>query len=57
MCVNSFISFFVSLVRTAANDFFNQIHFNDPECNILMRGKGMLPKQEKQDLASSEALP
>jgi hypothetical protein len=56
MCVNSFVSIFVSLVQKAANDFFKQIHFNDPECNTLMRGKEMLSKQEKQDLASSEAL-
>jgi hypothetical protein len=36
--------------------FFKQIHFNDSEYNTLMRGTGMLSKQEKQDLASSEAL-
>ncbi len=36
--------------------FFNQIHFNDPECDTLTRGKEMLSKQEKQDIASSEAL-
>ncbi len=33
-----------------------QIHFNDPEYNTLMKGMGVLSKQEKQDLASSEAL-
>ncbi len=36
--------------------FFKQIHFNDPEYDTLMRGKGMLSKQEKQDLASLETL-
>ncbi len=51
-----FVSTFVSLVQKAANDFLKQIHFNDPECNTLMRGKEMLSKQGKQDLASSEDL-
>ncbi len=40
-------------VQKAANDFFKQIHFNEPECDTLMRGmvlKRMLSKQEKQDL-------
>jgi hypothetical protein len=56
MCVNSFVSVFVSLAQKAANDFLKQIDFNDPECDTLIRGKGMLSKQEKQDLAISEAL-
>jgi hypothetical protein len=53
---NSFVGVFTSLVQKAVNDFFFKVYFNDPECDILMRGKGMLSKQEKQDLASSEAI-
>jgi hypothetical protein len=40
--------------QKAANAFFKEIHFNDPDCNALIRAKEMLSKQKKQGFASSE---
>jgi hypothetical protein len=42
------LAFFVSLVQKAANAFFKEIRFNDPDCDTLNKAKERLSEQDKQ---------
>jgi hypothetical protein len=54
MCVKKIVSILLGLVPEVATAFFKEIHFNDSDCNALIRAKGMLSKQEKRGSTSSE---
>ena len=53
---NFFLAFCWLSPRSGSQFFLNKIHYNDPGCNALMKGKERLSEQDKQGLGSSKPL-
>jgi hypothetical protein len=47
-CVNYFASVLLGKVPEAANDFFKQNRFNDPDCDPSTKAMGMLLERDER---------